>query len=67
MIAPLFDAVGSVAPGPANSITCSSMTGQEYDVVVVGSGAAGMVAALTAAGSSGRAAVVGRLLDDHRR
>jgi 3-oxosteroid 1-dehydrogenase len=49
MVAPLFDAAGSVAPGPANSITCSSMTGQEFDVVVVGSGAAGMVAALTAA------------------
>src|ERR1700741_2251889 len=49
MVAPLFDAAGSVAPGRANSITCSSMTGQEYDVVVVGSGAAGMVAALTAA------------------
>ena len=49
MVAPLFDAAGSVAPDPANSITCSSMTGQEYDVVVVGSGAAGMVAALTAA------------------
>src|ERR1700757_4780370 len=48
-MAPLFDAAGSVAPDPANSITCSSMTGQEYDVVVVGSGAAGMVAALTAA------------------
>src|SRR5246500_5510025 len=49
MVAPLFDAAGAVAPGRANSITCSSMTGQEYDVVVVGSGAAGMVAALTAA------------------
>ena len=46
---PSFDAAGSVAPDPGNSITCSSMTGQEYDVVVVGSGAAGMVAALTAA------------------
>ena len=49
MVAPLFDAAGSVAPDRANSITCSSMTGQEYDVVVVGSGAAGMVAALTVA------------------
>jgi len=46
-----------VAPRPANSITCSSMTAQEFDVVVVGSGAAGMVAALTAA-HQGLSAVV---------
>src|SRR5246127_5541791 len=49
MVAPLFDAAGAVAPGRANSITCSSMTVREDDVVVGGGGAAGMVAALTAA------------------
>src|SRR5271166_1487924 len=48
---------GWVAPSHGNSITCSSMTGQEYDVVVVGSGGAGMVAALTAA-HQGLSAVV---------
>ena len=38
-------------------IQCSSMTGPEYDVVVVGSGVAGMVAALAAA-HEGLSAVV---------
>ena len=46
-----------VAPARDNSITCSSMTAQEFDVVVVGSGAAGMVAALAAA-HQGLSAVV---------
>ena len=48
---------GEVAPGRDNSITCSSMTAQEFDVIVVGSGAAGLVAALTAA-HQGLSAVV---------
>jgi len=53
----MVDVAGAVAPDHGNSITCSSMTAQEYDAVVVGSGAAGMVAALTAA-HQGLSAVV---------
>ena len=46
---PLVSSTGTVVAVAGQFYNVFYMTGQEYDVVVVGSGAAGMAAALTAA------------------